>query len=322
MTLVEGGAMNAGIFLRLSKAKGEEEDSEAAYERYEAHSRALCERRGWTVAVVYREPIGSAYQPRQRATFRRALADLRSGRIQVLVAIEWARLSRNRRDNEALWELVEDAGAIVATADGQDTTTRSGRQALEIKAMTARWESDEISERVRRQQEQAAAKGGPPPGGRRLFGYGPRRETIIEDEAAVVREAARRLLAGESLRSVTAWANTQSTTTTGREWSLRTLRDTLMSPGLAGRRVYRGVDFAEGRWEPIIDRATHEMLVAILSDPSRRTRGPGVKHLLSGLVCCGRCEAQMITHYEPKAKGWPAAVLVSVQQGPRPTWMR
>lgn len=296
--------MDAGIFLRLSKAKGEEEDSEAAYERYEAASRALCERRGWRVAVVYREPIGSAYQPRQRATFRRALADLRSGRIQVLVAIEWARLSRNRRDNEALWDLVENHGAIVATADGQDTATRSGRQALEIKAMTARWESDEISERVKRQQEQAAAKGGPPPGGRRLFGYGPRRETIIEQEAAVVREAARRLLAGESLRSVTAWANeTGVRTTTGREWSLRTLRETLMSPGLAGRRVYRGVDFAEGRWEPIIDRATHEMLVAILSDPSRRTRGPGVKHLLSGLVYCGRCEAQMITHYEPKARG-------------------
>jgi DNA invertase Pin-like site-specific DNA recombinase len=300
MTVQKGGGMNAGIFLRLSKAKGEEEDSQAAYERYEAHSRALCERRGWNVAVVYREPIGSAYQPRQRATFRRALADLRSGRIEVLVAIEWARLSRNRRDNEALWELVENHGAIVATADGQDTTTRSGRQALEIKAMTARWESDEISERVRRQQEQAAKSGGPPPGGRRLLGYGPRRETIIEREAEFVREAARRLLAGRSLRSVTAWANTTGvTSTTGREWSLQTLRGTLLSPGLAGRRVYRGVDFAEGRWEPILDRATHEMLVAILNDPAKRTRGPGVKHLLSGLVVCGRdgCEAPLMTHY-------------------------
>jgi DNA invertase Pin-like site-specific DNA recombinase len=296
--------VNAGIYLRLSKAKGEEEDSEAAYERYEAHSRALCERRGWNVAKVYREPIGTAYKPRKRRVFGRALDDLESGRINALVAIEWARLSRNRKDNAKLWDLVEDHGVIVATADGSDTTTRAGQQALEIKALTARWESDEISERVKRQQEQAAAKGGPPPGGRRLFGYGPRRESIIEDEARVVREAARRLLAGESLRSVTAWANqTGVRTTTGREWSLRTLRETLMSPGLAGRRVYRGVDFAEGRWEPIIDRATHEMLVAILSDPSRRTRGPGAKHLLSGLVSCGRCEAQMITHYEPKARG-------------------
>jgi site-specific DNA recombinase len=292
--------VDAGIYLRLSEAKDEDEASEAAYERYETHSRALCERRNWNVAVVYREPIGGAYKARNRRVFKRALDDLRSGRIQVLVAIEWARLSRNRRDNEALWDLVEGHGVIVATADGQDTTTRSGRQALEIKAMTARWESDEISERVKRQQEQAAIKGGPPPGGRRLFGYTRKRESIIEDEARVVREAARRLLAGESLRSVTAWANTRSTSTTGRPWSLRTLREMLLSPGLAGRRVYRGVDFAEGRWEPIIDRATHELLVAILNDPARRTRGAGVKHLLSGLVVCGRegCQAVMITHYD------------------------
>jgi site-specific DNA recombinase len=299
--------MDAGIYLRLSKAKGEEENSEAAFERFEAHSRALCDRRGWAVAKVYREPIGTAYKVRHRRVFKQALADLRAGRIQVLVAIEWARLSRNRKDNEALWDLVENHGAIVATADGSDTTTRAGRQALEIKAMTARWESDETSERVKRQQEQSALKGGPPPGGKRLIGYGPRRETIIEEEAAFVREAARRLLAGQSLRSVTAWANTTGvTSTTGRPWSLRTLRETLLSPGLAGRRVYRGVDFAEGRWEPIIDRATHEILVALLNDPARRFNpGRGNLHLLSGLVFCGRegCGAPMVTHYEPKARG-------------------
>jgi hypothetical protein len=99
---------------------------------------------------------------------------------------------------------------------------------------------------------------------------------------------------------VTAWANTTGvTSTTGRTWSLQTLRGTLLSPGLAGRRVYRGVDFAEGQWTPILDRATHEMLVAILNDPAKRTRGPGVKHLLSGLVACGRdnCGAALMTHY-------------------------
>jgi hypothetical protein len=63
--------------------------------------------------------------------------------------------------------------------------------------------------------------------------------------------------------------------------------------------VSRGVDFADGQWTPIIDRVTHEMLVAILNDPAKRTRGPGVKHLLSGLVVCGHdnCGAALMTHY-------------------------
>jgi site-specific DNA recombinase len=301
MTLEGGDRVEAGIYLRLSKAKGEEEDSEAAYERYETYSRALCDRREWNVRVVYREPIGTAYKDSNRRVFKRALQDLKTGRTQVLVAIEWARLSRNRKDNEALWDLVEDGGAIVATADGQDTTTRAGRQALEIKAMTARWESDEISERVKRQQEQAARRGGPPPGGRRLFGYGPRRTTIIESEAAVIREAARRLLAGHSQRSITIWANQASTTTTGRQWSQRTLREMLLSPGLAGLRVYRGVIVSQGNWEPILSRDTWEQVAALLR--ANTHRGQVVKHLLSGLVACGRCEAPMITHYEPKARG-------------------
>ena len=40
-----GSDVEAGIYLRLSEAKDEDEASEAAYERYEQHSRALCERR-------------------------------------------------------------------------------------------------------------------------------------------------------------------------------------------------------------------------------------------------------------------------------------
>jgi site-specific DNA recombinase len=296
--------MDAGIYARLSRFKATERLTEAAMERQEGDCRDLCARRGWTIVRVYPDEGVSAFQKgRKRRGFEQAMADLEVGVIDVLVVWKLDRLVRRLRDWVRVEEVVERSGGkVVSVNEGEQS-----QLTLRILASMGEQESKNTSERVKRQQEQAAARGGPPPGGKRLLGYGPRRETIIEPEAAFVREAARRLLAGQSLRSVTAWANTTGvTSTTGRDWSLRTLRETLMSPGLVGRRVYRGVDFAEGRWTPILDRATHEMLVALLNDPARRHNpGRGQTHLLSGLVFCGRegCGAQMVTHYEPKARG-------------------
>jgi site-specific DNA recombinase len=289
--------MNAGIYARLSKFKDSERLTEAAMERQEDDCRELCARRGWRVVKLYPDEGVSAFQKgRKRPGFEQAMADLDAGVIDVLVVYRLDRLVRRLRDWVRVEEVVERSGGrVVSVNEGEQS-----QLTLRILASMGEQESSNTSERVKRQQEQAAAKGGPPPGGRRLLGYGPRRETIVEAEAELIREAARRLLAGSSLRSVVAWANTTGvTSTTGRQWSLQTLRGTLLSPGLAGRRVYRGVDFAEGRWTPILDRATHEMLVAILNDPAKRTRGPGVKHLLSGLVVCGRdgCGAPLMTHY-------------------------
>jgi site-specific DNA recombinase len=291
--------MSAGIYARLSVLKASERLTEAALERQEEDCRELCARRGWNVIKVYPDEGISAYQKRKRPGFEQAMADLEAGVIDVLVVYRLDRLVRRLRDWVRVEEVVERSGRkVVSVNEGEQS-----QLTLRILASMGEQESRNTSERVRRQQRQAAVAGGPPPGGRRLFGYSKRRETIIEDEARVVRELARRLLAGESVRQLTRWANTVSLSTTGRPWSQRTLRDMLMSPGLAGRRIYQGTDVAAGRWTPILDMSTHEMVVAILNDPTRRKRGRGGKHLLSGLVHCGRCEAQMITHYEPKARG-------------------
>lgn len=304
--------MNAGIYARLSVLKPTERLTEAALERQEDDCRELCARRGWSVIKVYPDEGISAYQKRKRPGFEQAMADLEAGVIDVLVVYRLDRLVRRLRDWVRVEEVVERSGGkVVSVNEGEQS-----QLTLRILASMGEQESSNTSERVRRQQRQAAVAGGPPPGGRRLFGYGPRREQVydfplsviatrevIAGEAGVVKELARRLLAGESLRSLTRWANTVSTSTTGRQWDQRTLRDTLLSPGLAGLRVYRGEVVAEGRWMPILDRTQHEMVVALLNDPSRRTRGPGVKHLLTGIVACGRCEQPLETHYDPKRRG-------------------
>jgi len=102
---------------------------------------------------------------------------------------------------------------------------------------------------------------------------------------------------------LTAWANTVSTSSTGKPWNQRTLRGMLLSPALAGIRAYKEQQF-EGQWEPILDRETWEAVEALLRDPARVTRGGRpAPWLLAGLAECGRCHQRMVVHYRPKARG-------------------
>jgi site-specific DNA recombinase len=292
--------VRAGIYVRLSVAKDDERATEAAMERQEDDCRRLCKSRSWVVAKVYRDEGISAFQAgKKRPQFEEALADLAAGRIGVLVCWKIDRLARRLRDLVRVEDAFEKSG-------GKLVTVQEGEQAqfmLRVLAAVAEQESANTSTRLRRQRLQAAERGEANQGGRRLFGYTTRPRTIVEDEAAVVRELADRLLAGESVRSLTAWANTGSTSTTGKPWSQRTLRGMLLSPALAGIRTYKGQRF-EGKWDPILERETWEAVEALLRDPARVTRGGRpAPWLLAGMVKCSRCDQTMIVHYRPKSRG-------------------
>jgi site-specific DNA recombinase len=293
--------MRAGVYCRLSVLKPSEQLTEAALERQEADCRALCARYGWEVVQVYPDEGVSAYSKRRRRPgFELALSDLEAGRIDVLVCWKLDRLVRRLKDWVRVEEVVERSGRKLASVNEGEQSQLT----LRILASMAEQESKNTSDRVGRQREQAARAGEPNQGGRRLFGYSKLPRTIIEDEAAVIRELVQRLLAGESVRSLTSWANSVSVTPTGRQWTQQTLRGMLLSPALAGQRVYRGVVVATGRWEPILDRPTWEAVNAFLRDPSRVTpRGRPSTWLLASMVECGRCHQTMVVHYRPKNRG-------------------
>jgi hypothetical protein len=169
-------------------------------------------------------------------------------------------------------------------------------------ASLAEMESENISLRVTAQHRQRALAGKPIVGGNRPFGWNRDRTEVVPEEAAVVVECARRVLRGDSLRSVIAWANTVSQTPTGGPWSHKALKRVLTSPSTVGKREYHGQEVAEGNWAPLLDEQTWLAVRAILRDPSRARPGQPAKHLLSGVVYCGKCGAKMLTHW-PKRSG-------------------
>jgi site-specific DNA recombinase len=191
-------------------------------------------------------------------------------------------------------------GLSVTTAAGQRIyPTMSAAEVHMIRMLGANdtAESDYISERTRRAFDQSAAKG--TPHGPIAYGWDRHRErggdvvdTINAAQAEVIREAATRILAGETIRGIARDLNAREIPAPrGGRWSTTILTKIVRRERIAARRVHRGVVVGPAAWEPILDDDTFDAVVSLLNDPARRTNkiGAAPRYLLSGLIVCGKC---------------------------------
>lgn len=112
---------------------------------------------------------------------------------------------------------------------------------------------------------------------------------MVPAEAELIREAARRVLNGETLVSIVGeWNDRGVTTTTGGPWRINALSSLLIQPRLAGG----------GPVPAILDAVTHQRLLALRH--ARRKEGPADlrreghrRYLLTGFLRCWRCGARL-----------------------------
>ena len=226
-----------------------------------------------------------------RPGFRRALALLAAGQADGLIAVDLDRACRDPRDLEDLIDCVEAnrvpvesvSGSLRLASDADITMAR-------VMVAMANKSSRDTARRVADARRRRAVAGGNA-GGRRSFGYAADGLGVVESEAKALREAAAGIVRGDSLRSVTAVLRSSGVpTVTGTAWTTSTLRDVLLKPRNAGLSVYRGEIVGEGNWEPILTEDEWRAVVAILTDPARRSSpGNAPKHLGSLIYLCGRC---------------------------------
>lgn len=265
--------------------------------------RDTAEHHGITVVdVILEPPSTSAYKSRGRARprFPEVLDLIRSGAADCVVAYKTDRLSRGGGIGWApLVEAAEDAGLnvdkfVLIAGNGFMSEFELG-----IRATMDREESKKTSERLQDMKDAHAMAGKPWGGGARPFGYrhNPATKTldVVEGEAAMIREAVARLLAGEGQSAICReWNEGGKRTAAGHLWRVSTLRNTLLRASIAGLREHHGEIVGPGTWEPIIPRTTWERVVAVLRDPAR-ARVPSYRtSLLTGLARCGRCGAKLV----------------------------
>ncbi|MGK5112805.1 recombinase family protein [Geodermatophilus sp. CPCC 205506] len=292
-------APRAAVYCRISDDRRGEG---LGVERQRQDCAALAERNGWNVVRTFTDNDLSAYSGKPRPQYAALMAAVEAGQVDVIAAWDPDRLHRSPAELETFITAVERAGVAVHTvqAGEWDLTTANGRLHARMLGAVARHESEHKSERVRRALQQRAESGRSH--GRRAYGWsrehaldGTVREVIEPAEAAVVQRIANALLAGESLRSVTAALNAEGVPSpTGKPWGKNMVRALVLRERNAGLRVHRGGVVGEGVWEAILDRGRWEQLRAVLSDPQRRTStGTAAAHLLSGIARCGVCGATL-----------------------------
>ncbi|MCZ4560704.1 recombinase family protein [Rhodococcus sp. IEGM 1401] len=267
----------------------------------ETDCREVCKREGWPVAEVLQDNDrgASRHSRGTRDAYARLTEVLRPG--MVLVIWEASRAARDMDTYLALRNLCAERDVLLNySGRTYDLTEGDSRFSTGLDALIAEKAAEETRDRVRRTLASNAADGRWH--GRTIYGYravrDPNTGKIIErvlDEstAPIVREAAERVLTGESLRSIGLdFQGRGLRTANGTErWHGYTIRNMVMRPAYAGFRVHKGT-LIRGSWEPILSEEEHARLKAVLTDPIRTAhipRGTPPRYLLSGIAKCGVC---------------------------------
>lgn len=280
----------AAVYARISDdQKGErlgvQDQAEDCWARIADEDWCTCDQ----TADTYTDNDIGASKGKRRPDWERLKEALSAGRYKHLVARDDGRLTRNVHEAYDLVELVEKAKVNVLPlwTEHWDLTTAAGRKRVRDAFSDAQYEAERTGERVARARLREAKAGKPMMGGPRPWGFADNRVGHDPVEAEQVRDAARRLLAGESPRSVAKRVGQQPFNM----WRA------LMSPRMIGYREHKGVRY-KATWEPILDTSTWEAIRALHALRDGRAEDvPGGQfprtHLLSGFLRCGICGSRV-----------------------------
>lgn len=296
---------NAAIYTRISL---DSEGEALGVARQEQDCRDLAKRDGLNVVAVFSDNDTGA-STRSRKKVRHQYADMlrraRAGEFGVIVSYSNSRLTRRPLELEELINLYELHGVrfVTVVSGNDDLSTADGRMVARIKASVDAAEVERTAERVARKHLESAREG-KPVAGTRPFGWLAGGRELHPEESTLIREAATDVIAGVGAYAIARrWNEAGVTTSTGKPWQGHVLARMLKSPRLAGWRIHQGQiaigrdgQPVRGQWEPMLDQATHDALVAVLSTEDTRYRVPhkNARHyLLTGTVRCGLCGSVM-----------------------------
>lgn len=313
-------------YARLSDAEGDGDGLNCADQI--ALGRKQLEALGLRVGLELVDNSVSAYDPNaDRKAFKLAMRRLLDGKSAGIWVLRIDRLTRQIENgaHELILKLAKTRGIRIFTAGGEvDLLTPDGRAAFRDAVNKATHSSEVSSVRIRDGKRRVArdrskdTHGGPTrfgmpgllnearakaagwdPNGDSEYGdvQRPRKsKAVVEAQREILNEIARRIVAGETLRSIANDLNRRGIERDAMgQWNAINVRTTLLNrPILIGDVSFKGVVYGTLKADPAMDRELYELVQAIFAG-RKRTVGP--KSLLSGLVTCGPCGSRRIkTH--------------------------
>ncbi len=285
--------------------KSTEEGLDKAFNSLDAQREACAayvlsqQHEGWTLLPDYYDDGGFSGGTIERPALRQLLADVKSGRIDIVVVYKIDRLTRSLADFAKIVEVLDAADtSFVSVTQAFSTTNSMGRLTLNVLLSFAQFEREVITERIRDKVAASKARGmwmgGCVPLGYRAEN---RKLVVVEDEAATVVTIMERYLQSWSVAELLVALHRDgfvSKRRIGRDGSKRgglpfcrgALYAILANRTYVGEVVHQG-NVYPGEHEAIVSRELFDAVQARLAERTN-PRAPGCKRksksMLMGMI--------------------------------------
>ncbi|MCT2557547.1 recombinase family protein [Tsuneonella sp. YG55] len=294
--------LRCAIYTRKSTEEGLEKAFNSLDAQREACAAYILSQRheGWSLLPDLYDDGGFTGGNMDRPGLQQLLADVRSGKVDVVVVYKVDRLTRSLADFAKIVEVLDEMGAsFVSVTQAFNTTSSMGRLTLNVLLSFAQFEREVISERIRDKVAASKAKGmwmgGPVALGYRVED---RRLVVVSQEAETVRNIMRRYLKSQNIFELLDELERDgivSKKVKGRDGTFRggvpfkrgALYHLLSNRLYLGLTMHKGKAY-EGQHDAIVDAELFDAVQAKLAErtnPRTSAKAQRRVSLLAGMIC-------------------------------------
>ena len=313
------GRKRCAIYTRKSSEEGLEQEFNSLAAQREACEAYIRSQRneGWVLVRTRYDDGGFSGGNLERPALQHLIADIRAGRIDIVVVYKVDRLTRSLADFARLVELFDaEAVSFVSVTQQFNTTSSMGRLTLNVLLSFAQFEREVTGERIR-DKIAASKKKGMWMGGNVPLGYDANERTLVINPAEA--ETVRRIFAlyrelgcvrrvkeeADRLGLRTKCSTTANGTERGgKPFSRGHLYTLLSNPIYTGQIAHKG-ELHPGQQPALIDdeswSTVRDQLAANTSDHRRKAKA-AEPSLLAGLLVDARGERLTPSHAVKKGR--------------------
>ena len=287
--------MRCGIYVRVST--DDQRDNGYSIDSQLRMIKEYCEKNDYSIVDVYND-AGHSGKDLMRPEMQRLLADIKSKKIDKLIAIKVDRLTRNNYDGFWLLNYCEEHDVkIELILEPYDVSTANGEMIFGMNLVFGQRERKEIGARTKRAMEEMALEKIHP--SKAPYGYIRNKETghleVEPIEAQVVKEIFELCKQGKSTRSIAIIMKDNNAYLKQGKWASDRVYKILTNSIYIGtfeygkyKRKPQDILRVENYCEPIIDEITWNATRNVLVKNKHSNYGEYI-HLFSGLVKCPIC---------------------------------
>lgn len=287
--------VRAAIYVRVST--DDQRDNGYSIDSQLRMIKEYCEKNEYDIVDVYND-AGYSGKDLMRPEMQRLLKDIKSGKVEKLVAIKVDRLTRNNYDGFWLLNYCEEHDVkIELILEPYDVSTANGEMIFGMNLVFGQRERKEIGARTKRAMEEMALEKVHP--SKSPYGYVRNANTghleIEPIEAQVVKEIFNLCKNGNSMRSIASILKENNAYLKQGKWTSNRIYKILTNSIYIGifafgkyKRKAKDILYVKDYCEPIIDEITWNATRNVLEKNKHPNYGEFI-HLFSGIVKCPIC---------------------------------